>query len=364
MAATAAVLARPTSAWSGTAEFEDTISRFFQQKGRSAPHSLAMSLARNGELVLAKGYGEATPGTPAHEYTVYHVGSLTKQFTAAAILKLIGQRAEAKRTGRLIALDENVSGILPGFDHWSKDPAEPVTVRRLLNMTSNLPNITRRPPGAADPWGAVASHELLSALRSYAPHGWPDTFEYSNTSYFLLSEVIEQASLPKDGGAATYKQAMRAIFKEAGMHATGFIRDYRDENLLAKPHYDRQPVFIKGDWLKGSGDVASSALDMFFWNKALMEGRVVKPELRERLFAEEARIGPSLWYGMGFFVEHRNGRDEYTHTGSVPGYSSFNGIYRTPDGGKWVSVTLLTNTGGLEGLDALGADLADLLLAE
>lgn len=346
------------------ASLDAVIDKFFKSKGRSPPHSLAVALVRDGRLVTARGYGESAPGVPATEETVYHIGSLTKQFTAAAMLQLIDEGALARRSGRPFSLEEDVSRILPGFEHWSRGREDVVTVRRLLNMTSNLPNFTRRPPKTADPWGAVGSTELLGALQAFAPHGWPNSFEYSNTSYFLLAEIMEASSSPGDPATGGYDERLKLLFSKAGMHSTGLFRQLRDSDQLAKPHYDRRPVFIKGDWLKGSGDMVSTALDMFYWNKALMEGRVLRPELREQLFAEGGRIGPAVWYGMGFFVEHRNGRDEYTHTGAVPGYSSFNGIYRTPGPGAWAGVTLLTNSGGLDGLEVLGSDLADLLLAD
>lgn len=363
-AGAAATIAPP--AWSRPEEsrFDEAIQKFFKSKGRSPPHSLAVALVRDGRLVMARGYGESAPGTPATEETIYHVGSLTKQFTAAAILQLIDEGAVGQRTGRPISLEEDVSLVLPGFEHWSRGREDVITIRRLLNMTSNLPNFTRRPPKTADPWGAVGSTELLGAIQSYSPHGWPNSFEYSNTSYFLLAEIIE-ASVPAAGGQISgYKERLKAVFRKAGMTSTGFFRDVGAMEPLAKPHYDRRPVFIKGDWLKGSGDMVSTALDLFQWNKALMEGRIVRPELRERMFADGGRIGPASWYGMGFFVEHKQGRDEFTHTGSVPGYASFNGLFRTTPSGAWAGVTLLTNSGGLEGLEVLGSDLADLLLAE
>lgn len=343
-------------------ELDRVVEHFFEQRGRSAPHSLSVSVSADGRLVAARAYGEASPGVPAQEDTIYQIGSLTKQFTAAAMLKLIDQGGRAPRTRTPLALDAEFATLVDGFDHWSRGKGGTVTIRRLLNMTSNLPNITRRPPMSVDPWGAVRSPELLGALKSYEPKGWPDTFEYSNTSYFLLAEIMDGAERG-DGVVTNYKTEMRRLFVDAGMRSTGFVGERGDTPLFAKPHYDRTPVFIKGDWLKGSGDVTSTAIDMFLWNKSLMEGRLLRPELRETLFADGGRVSPTVWYGMGFFIEQRDGRDEYTHTGAVPGFSSFNGIFRNRNDGRWVSVTLLANSGGLEGLEVLGSDLADRLLA-
>ena len=145
--------------------------------------------------MLAKGYGEAAPGVPASERTIYHVGSLAKQLTAAGVLDLI-DRGATLRSGARLSLDAPLTQIFSGVEHWANAGERPVTVRSLLTMTSNLPNFTRRPPAATDPWGRIGAPELLSAIKSLRPWGWPDSFEYSNTSYFLLAEIMEEAIAP------------------------------------------------------------------------------------------------------------------------------------------------------------------------
>lgn len=230
-------------------------------------------------------------------------------------------------------------------------------------MTSNLPNFTRRPPAAGDPWGAIPASQLLGEVKKFAPRGWPNTFEYSNTSYFLLAEIIEAVSVPGASGPNGYKEVLKsALFAKAGMTSTGFIGDDA-RGRAASPHYQRRPAFLQPDWMKGSGDVASTVLDIHAWNTALMQDRVLSPAMRRHMFSDGGRVGPSLWYGMGWFVEHKKDRDEFTHAGTVPGYTSFNAIMRRTDDGSWASVTLLANSDGIEGLDELASDLGDRALA-
>jgi CubicO group peptidase (beta-lactamase class C family) len=328
--------------------------------------SLALAIGTEREAALAKGYGEAAPGVAASEHTVYHVGSLAKQFTAAAVLDLVGQRA-ALGNGTPVTLDLALARIFKGVEHWpdldAASDAQPVTLRSLLTMTSNLPNFTRLPPSATNPWGSIGAPELLSELKKLKPSGWPNTFEYSNTSYFLLAEAIEEAIVPGNAAPRSHRDVLRQdIFPRARLAETGFVGDYAAGAVVAHPIYRRRPVFDQPDWLKGSADIASSAADIYAWNAALMGGRVLSPELSAAMLSDGARVTPELYYGMGWFVEHRARRDVFTHSGLVPGFTSYNLIAAETENngirsGTWTSVTLLVNTDVIDGLDNLAEDL-------
>jgi len=342
-----------SAAKSGQADI--LIERFLRPRSGSVEiPALSVAIGIDGELVLAKGYGAARQGSPAGARTVYHIGSLTKQFTAAAVLRLIETGARAPLSGKRLTLDTPMGDIFEGVERWSAENMPPMTVRSLLSMTSNLPNFTRQPPREADPWGAVETPKLLAALKRLPPRGWPNTFEYSNTGYFLLTHVIE-ASLPAGGGP---RMAMReyvrsAILAPAGLDETGFVGAYPEGADIAAPHYRRRPAFAQPHWLDGSGDMASNVTDLFRWNAALMTGKVLGPESIREMFSDAARVDPLTYYGMGWFIDHEGGWDTYHHSGSVPGYTSFNAITRHVASGAWLSVTLLTNSDGVEELDRL-----------
>jgi CubicO group peptidase (beta-lactamase class C family) len=331
--------------------------------------SLALAIGTERALVLGKGYGEAQPGVPASAHTIYHVGSLAKQFTAAAVLDLIGREARLA-DGTPLSLDLALSRVFKGVEHWPGADAgqglQPVTVRSLLTMTSNLPNFTRLPPASTNPWGRIGAPELLSELKKLRPWGWPNTFEYSNTSYFLLAETIEEAILPGEAVPRAHRAYLRRnIFPRAGLVETGFVGDYAPGSPVARPIIHRErPAFEQPDWLKGSADIASSAADLYAWNAAFMGGRVVPKSLARLMVSDAARVTPELYYGMGWFVEHRADRDVFTHSGQVPGYTAYNLIAAARDddgaslaGGPWTSVTLLVNADEVEGLDMLAQDL-------
>lgn len=362
----AAAEALPPSQMPGKVErIDNLVQRFLHPStpARNAPPAISVAVSIEGQLALAKGYGEAQAGMRADANTLYHIGSLTKQFTAAAVLDLIARKAITLRASAPLTLETEADAIFDGVEHWHASQGNSVTVRRLLNMTSNLPNFTRRPPAAADPWGAIAAPALLGELKRLVPWGWPDSFEYSNTSYFLLAAIMESVVVPGEAGPLRYRDRLRSsLFARAGMTGTGFIGEYLPGAVLAEATYRRRPVFAMPDWLKGSGDMASNVLDLNRWNTALMEGRIPTPWARDLMLSDSARVGPTEWYGMGWFIEHREGRDVFHHSGTVPGYTAFNAIARAGEPTRWVSVVLLANSDGISGLDELAEDIVDIAL--
>lgn len=342
-------------------QIDSLIAKFLQPRGGSAVPALSLSVGIDGELAVAKGFGEPSGGRPVGAETVFHIGSLTKQFTAAAVLQLVDAGARAPISRQPLSIDTPVREIFDGVERWNANDEQQITLRSLLTMTSNLPNFTRHPPREADPWGAVPTPKLFAALKQLPPHGWPNTFEYSNTSYFLLARAVE-AVLSEQTSPASFREYVRAnVLLPAKLAHTGFVGEYAPGANVADPHYRRRPAFAQPHWLDGCGDMASNALDIFAWNKALMEGRVMSAAARHSMFSDAARVDPETYYGMGWFVTHEAGWDSYFHSGSVPGYTSYNAIQRRDDGSHWISVTLLTNSDGVEGLDRLADDIFSLL---
>jgi CubicO group peptidase (beta-lactamase class C family) len=201
---------------------------------------------------------------------------------------------------------------------------------------------------------------------------------------------MERIVMPGEPTPESYHDFLRKrILQPAGMLNTSFIGDRRDDldppdpyappeaqsqpistasveqgAVLALPDYRlrRRPPFTNPDWLKGSGDMVSSATDLFAWHKAFMSGQIVPAEVRDQMFSDSARVSPFIYYGMGWFCEHKDDQDIYSHTGAVPGYTSYTAIIRLKTGGKWISLTLLSNSDQLDGLDDLAGDMASVVL--
>jgi D-alanyl-D-alanine carboxypeptidase len=331
-------------------------------EAQSVPISaISVSIGRDGTLLYAGGFGSAGDDRPATEHTLYMVGSITKQFNAAAILRLIERGATIRGGNERLEKATPIADIFDGARDWQLKGGPPITIANLLSMTSNLPNYTRRPPHELDPWGAVPARRLLTGIKEYRPSDYPGSFEYSNTSYFLLSEVMEDVQV--GGISRTYHEIMRdEIFSRIGLTETGFRGEVAIDEGLASPHYRRRPRFFQPDWLKGSGDVASSVVDIFKWNKALMSDKVLSRPMRDVMFSDSGRVDPWTYYGAGWFINHKDGVDRYFHSGTVSGYTSFNMIVR-PSKDHWISISLLANSDGIEDIDVLADQIAnDILL--
>ena len=345
-----------------TRRVDDIIARFLSDTDDpQRPPALSVGVGLDGRLVVAKGWGAARTGVAADGDTLYQIGSLTKQFTAAAVLKLVDQGRLGAGTLAPLTLDRPLRDLFDGVSSWEVPGAPPLTVRSLLTMTSNLPNFTKEPPPESDPWGAMPASRLLSEVKKLTPTGWPNSFSYSNTSYFLLSEILEMQTGPPvaPGEDSRYRTFLRSeIFTPAGMTHTGFAGEVFATANVAAPHFNRHVGFGKPDWFKGSGDIVSSVADLFAWDKALMEDRVLPRRLRDQMFAPHAPIGPSLAYGMGLYVERAPGLMIYSHSGTVPGYTSFNAILVEAGKPGWISVTVLTNSDSVKDLQRLADQLA------
>lgn len=319
------------------------------------PYAASVSLGCNSELLFASARGDARPGIPATPQTLYRVGSISKQFVATAVVGAISEGALRERGGKPVSFQSRVSDILPEAAPWDSDSDAPLTIHSLLTMTSSLPNFTRRPPAELDPWGAVAAKDLLAALSRLRRREATGSFEYSNTGYFLLSEILRAG-----GAAQTYQAAVRHFAVDrAGLKSTGFAGEDALESALAKPHYRRRPAFVASSWLQGSADMVSSVEDLFAWNTALMEHRVLAGDTLRVMLADAARVDVWTYYGMGWFISHKDGSDSYFHSGTVPGYTGFSAISRKSNG-SWCSVSVLTSSDSVERLDELADELLDL----
>lgn len=356
--------------WSAydTSQFEAQIDKW-RRSGKQPRHAaLSITVGINGALVFARGYGEARPGQIATERTVYHIGSLSKQFTAAAVLNLLDRAPIAPRSLTPLSLASTVDAVLPGFENWSgPESGSPVTIRRLLTMTSGLPSLLSQPPPGSDPWGRISTGELISALKNLRPSARRKIFSYDNFNYFVLSQIVESVSCRSpDANARGFMPFVRStLLTPLGLDDTGFVGDAKSYRAarVATPSWGntalhlRRPAFVKSAWLQGAADMASSATDLFKWNRAIMRGTAVTPASRLLMFSNAARVTLTRYYGMGWFVEHDAGWNWYTHTGYVPGYTASNAIVQNPNNGDWISVTLLTNTDGVRDLDKLSQSI-------
>jgi D-alanyl-D-alanine carboxypeptidase len=304
-----------------------------QLEARGIPGA-SVAVVRDSEVVLARGYGMANveQGTPATENTVYQLASVTKQFTATAIMMLV-------EDGRL-SLDSRLTDILDGVPQGWSD----VTVRHLLNHTSGIKSYTSV-PGFADDRDRHFAHEEVIALVADSPRefaagqGW----NYNNTGYFLLGMIIQNVS-----GIDYDSFLQKRIFGPLGMTSTrlndsaaiipGLAQGYdrRDGSIHAAPSVSPTQPF-------SAGALVSTVLDLARWDAALYTERLLPSEVLERMWRPTTLNGGQTHdYGFGWEVSEYRTRRRAAHGGGIPGFNTY--VARYPD--DRTTVIVLTNLQG------------------
>jgi CubicO group peptidase (beta-lactamase class C family) len=314
---------------------------------------------QHGKLVFAKGYGRSNLelASSVSARTVFRIGSLTKQFTAAAVLRL-AERGELK-------IDDKLSRYLPDFPRSNE-----VTLRDLLNHTSGIHNFTEGPvidrisASGATVGQLVADIARQSPLYDFEPgQGW----WYSNSNYALLGAVIEKVS-GKSWGAFMKSE----LFDRLDMVDTAAddARDVVSERASGYslgggiPGKFRNARFTDMSVPYAAGALRSTALDMARWNEALFGGKVLNAaSLREMLAPGRLRNGAEnqtaiAWpggksfpppagyipgpYAFGLSHYSQDGRRIIGHEGSIAGFDAAMKTY-VDDG---LTIIVLTNTDG------------------
>jgi len=293
-------------------------------------------VAREGRVVLRKGYGEARPGEGVRNSpeTLYDIASASKQITAAAILKL-------ESLGTLSTEDSIAK-------HLADVPKEheEVTIQHLLNHTAGFP---RSGPSGGGPDLDTAMAGYLRAKRARAAGR---QHEYYNGGYAMLAAIVERAS-----GEAFETWVDENLFAPAGMEHTYFIDSVAeaDEPRLARTHDGGKLTndYLSGWAYRGMGGVVTSVSDLHLWMQALFGGEILPEKSLAKL------LEPALEnYACGWYVLDRpKGRRVVSHGGTAPGFQSYIRYFVEDD----VMVLLMSNREGMHwqvtwGLSAMLVD--------
>lgn len=298
----------------------------------SAAPGLAYAQIEDGE-VTAKGFGERTRGSGEDitSNTPFPIGSVTKSFTALAIM----QQVEAGQFG----LDDPVSQLLPVF---TNGPANEVTVRQLLNHTSGYSTVqgnSHHGNGDASQLGLI---EYAAQLSRVAPaHAPGAVWEYSNANYQILGAVIEQTS-----GANYADYIEQRIFEPLGM-TDSLVAVSADLPSMAtghRPWFGGARATSGGERLRinaPAGGIVASAQDMGLYLAMWLNGEddIVSAEAKARMMAPSGPASPL--YGLGWSIDPALGT--VYHTGLVPGAETLASF--SPAEGKGVVVMVNANGG-------------------
>ena len=179
------------------------------------------AVGTRGALEYAQGYGKAAPSQPARADTVYRIGSLTKQFTAA--LALIASRDTRK--DRRLSLDARISDFFPAQSQWSE-----ITLRHLLTHTSGIPTYTATRQFRFLQFKPVANRNLLKMVQGYEQDYAPGSRgKYSNSNYLLLAHILKQRT-----GSSYADLLKKHVFEPLAMKDTRLITARRPGKRMAR----------------------------------------------------------------------------------------------------------------------------------
>ena len=277
---------------------------------------LSAAVMIDGKIVLAKGYGQAVlGGAPVTPETPFAIGSITKQFTCACILKL----AEAGK----LAVTDKVAKYYSGLTR-----ADDITLLDLMNHVSGyhdyypLDFVDRRMLMPID------ADELI---RQFA--GGPLDFEpgsrytYSNTGFVILGRIVEKVSGQPFGRFLTVQilapLGLKHTFYEPDERQSGFAQGYTTFALTGPEKATPEARH----WIAAAGAIYSTASDLASWDLALVTGKVLKPKSYALMTqVRQLTDGRVSWYGCGLSLSVRNGRTVLSHGGAVSGFTASNTV--------------------------------------
>lgn len=278
-------------------------------------------VVRDGQVLLDKGYGVAdveakTPITPT---TRFYIGSITKQFTAALILRL-------EERGKLSTTDP-IGAYVPDLPAaW-----RPIRLQDLLSHTSGIPEFTSLPLVFAAATRPTKPDRIIDFIRD-RPLEFPvgSRYGYSNSNYVLLGMVLERVS-----GKAYADLIQDEIFTPLQMLSTRFDdQPGNTKGYTYSPTGMHTPQAFDISWAYAAGGISSTTSDLFRWQQALFGGKVLSPASLAKMMTPH-KDG----YGFGLVIHTDRDNPFIDHSGQLPGFNSTMAWY--PD--RRVSVIILEN---------------------
>ena len=330
------------------AEVDDIANKALASTGVT---SASVAIVKDSKLAYVHAYGKARidPPQTADPAMRYSIGSISKQFTASAILLLAEE-------GKL-SLNDHVSRFVPGLTRGDE-----VTIRQILSHTSGYQDYW--PQDYVPPFmlSQVNAQKILDIWARKQLDFEPGTkWQYSNTNFVIAGLIVEKA-----GKMPFIDFLMQRIFKPLGMTSVLNI----DQNKLTESDATGYFRFALGPprvapkegkgWLFAAGELAMTAEDLEKWNLSILKQSLLKPaSYKELETAVLLKDGSSSGYALGIGVVRANGHRVLQHGGEVSGFTSTSAIL--PDDG--IAVVVLTNQDAIDASGQIAGGIIKLLLA-
>ena len=314
----------------------------------SAAPSVSVAVVQNGRVAYAKAFGKANiaKNVPAESATRYAVGSISKQFTAAALLL-------AQEKGKL-SLDDKVARYFPDLTGASS-----ITVRELLSHTSGYEDYAPQDYIIPEWTHPTTPDQILQRWAKKPLNFKPGTqWQYSNTNYVLAGKIFEKAT-----GQPLVSFLQRTIFDPLGMKSANNCQVPDPTDASAYTRYalgPPQPVAreAKG-WYFGAAELCMSASDLAKWDAAFLQKRILSAKSYSE-FTSEVKLanGKPTHYALGLQVGEFHGTPQVMHSGEVSGFLAINRVFPA----KGLAVTVLSNEDGVNLIGPLSEQISLLLL--
>jgi CubicO group peptidase (beta-lactamase class C family) len=328
------LLALPIALGAQNQDLGAVADRVFAQWNSTHTPGCAVGVGRNGTTLLARGYGMADleTGTPITAQTILESGSVAKQFTASAVLLLVGE-------GR-IRLDDDVRKYIPELPVYGRT----ITIRHLLSHTSGLREWSNLVADQGYPRGTrvTTQADLVDIIVRQKSLNYPvgDFYSYTNSGFALLPTIVERVS-----GMPFAQFSTERIFRPLGLADTRWRDDYTRIVPRRAQAYSRRAdgwhLEMPFENVHGPGGLLTTVNDWLTWNEALTShamGAVSDSLLSQATLTN----GRKIPYAMGMINGTYRGVTEWSHSGSTAGYSTY--LARYPKQG--VSVAVMCNAAG------------------
>ena len=256
--------------------FDRLVDQIFKSAQTGTTSGVSVLVSQNGKIIYEKGFGYADVGNkvPVSGDTKFRIGSITKQFIATCILKLQEQ-------GKL-SVEDKLSKYIPGFPRGDE-----VTIHHLLTHTSGIHSYTSRPTFMKYLTMPISSAALVDTIKAYPYDFNPgDKYQYNNSGFFLLGYILEKFS-----GKSLAVYLNETLFKPLGMNNTGIYESnpvldneaygysYNNDTIIKAVNWDMS-------WAGGAGALYSTAKDLYTWNEAVFNGKVLSDESLKAAFTK------------------------------------------------------------------------------
>jgi D-alanyl-D-alanine carboxypeptidase len=308
----------------------------------------AVIVVKDGDVVFraARGMADMELGIPLEPGHVFRLGSITKQFTAAAIMKLADE-------GKL-SVDDEITRFLPDYP----TQGHTITIEHLLTHTSGIFSYTNIPGYMAGPEirADLTTEELIEVFDDLPMQFAPGTrWEYSNSAYVLLGAIIEKVS-----GQSYAEYVREHLFKPLGMDRSHYgghqIIPGRVQGYGEGPDGIVNAPYLSMTQPHAAGSLLSTVDDLARWNAGLFGGDVISAESLERMTTDFTLTdGEGTGYGYGLAIGTFRGEPSISHGGGIHGFATY-GMW-LPDSGVYVAV-LSNNPGNRVSPEFLATALA------